>query len=78
VRYIFNNDFLNFVSGEDSSDQATAESYWTPAHIQGGPEADDSSAYVAPEELFPTRGLVQTHPATFSGFGSMQLKHIRK
>lgn len=60
-----------FVSTEESNDQATAESYWLPGHVQNLPD-DDAAAYVAPEDYFPsTHGLVQTHPATFSGFGSM-------
>lgn len=72
----FHNRFVS-VSGEDTNDQATAESYWTPGHIPGSQESDDSS-YVAPEEFFPTRGLVQTHPATFSGFGSTRLSKKKK
>lgn len=61
--------------GGESNDQATAESYWTPGHVQSAQE--DDSAYVQPEEYFPSaHGLVQTHPATFSGFGSEWSKKI--
>lgn len=68
--FIFTNDKTVYL-GEDSSDQATAESYWSPGHIQSAPEDE---AYVQPEEYFPsTHGLVQTHPASFNGFGSMYL-----
>lgn len=73
------NYFLFFYfSGGDSDDQATAESYWTPGRIQNVPE-DDSAAFVQPEDYFPppSRGLVQTHPATFSGFGSMFIYVMR-
>ncbi|XP_060863791.1 uncharacterized protein LOC132940296 [Metopolophium dirhodum] len=57
-------------TGGESNDQATAESYWTPGHVQAAQE--DESAYAQPEDYFPsTHGLVQTHPATFSGFGSI-------
>lgn len=60
--------------GGESSDQATAESYWSAGHVQNLPE-DDVSPYVAPEDFFPsTHGLVQTHPATFNGFGSTPFK----
>lgn len=75
-KYILNYDYYIRILylGSASNDQATAESYWTPGHLQDAP-ADDSAAYIQPEEFFPsTHGLVQTHPATFSGFGSMKIK----
>jgi hypothetical protein len=57
-------------AGDESNDQATAESYWTPGHIQSVSE-EDLTPYAQPENAFPSaHGLVQTHPATFSGFGS--------
>lgn len=62
-------------SGDESNDQATAESFWAPGHIQNTPEDDSSSSFVQPEDYFPSaHGLVQTHPASFSGFGSTQFK----
>lgn len=68
--HTFDNNYCILFSDEtDSSDQATAESYWSPGHIPNSPENDP--AFVQSEEFFPSsHGLVQTHPATFSGFGS--------
>lgn len=73
--HILNYNYFLYL-GSASDDQATAESYWTPGHLHNAP-ADDPSTYVQPEDYFPsTHGLVQTHPATFSGFGSMKFKIV--
>lgn len=70
IYVLFFKKYVFFYSDGDSNDQATAESYWTPGHAQNTAE-DGPSPYVQSEDFFPSaHGLVQTHPATFSGFGS--------